>query len=104
MNDERVIKPIAHIYTDFKEKFGLPRQSGCVPSLKGRIVFLPEFRNSDALRGLEGYSHIWVIFDFSKAHFKGNEWSPTIRPPRLGGNTRVGYLRRVLRFVRMHWE
>ncbi|MBE7024639.1 MAG: tRNA (N6-threonylcarbamoyladenosine(37)-N6)-methyltransferase TrmO [Ruminococcaceae bacterium] len=83
-----VITPIAHIETDFKEKFGIPRQSGCVPSLLGRIVFLPAFRNPEALRGLEGFSHLWLLFDFSKAHREG--WSPTVRPPRLGGNKRVG--------------
>ena len=86
MND--TIRPIAHIHTDFKEKFGIPRQSGRVPSLIGRIVFLPEFRNPDALRGIEGFSHLWLIFDFSLAHRE--EWSPTVRPPRLGGNTRIG--------------
>ena len=82
------IRPIAHIRTDFKEKFGIPRQSGRVPSLLGRIVFLPEFRNPDAIRGIEGFSHLWLIFDFSLAHRE--EWSPTVRPPRLGGNTRIG--------------
>ena len=86
MND--VIRPIAHIHTDFKEKFGIPRQSGRVPSLTGRIVFLPEFRNPDALRGIEGFSHLWLIFDFSLSHRE--DWSPTVRPPRLGGNTRIG--------------
>jgi len=86
MND--VIRPIAHIHTDFQEKFGIPRQSGRVPALTGRIVFLPEFRNPDALRGIEGFSHLWLIFDFSLAHRE--EWSPTVRPPRLGGNTRIG--------------
>ncbi|MBQ9121325.1 MAG: tRNA (N6-threonylcarbamoyladenosine(37)-N6)-methyltransferase TrmO [Clostridia bacterium] len=82
------IRPIAYIHTDFKEKFGIPRQSGRVPTLIGRIVFLPEFRNPDALRGIEGFSHLWLIFDFSLAHRE--EWSPTVRPPRLGGNTRIG--------------
>lgn len=88
MGNGMVIKPIAYIQTDFKEKFGIPRQSGRVPSLMGRIVFLPEFRKSEALRGLEGFSHLWLIFDFSKAHRE--EWSPTVRPPRLGGNKRIG--------------
>ena len=82
------IKPIAHIKTDFKEKFGIPRQSGRAPSLRAEIVFLPEYRNGDALREIEGFSHLWLIFDFSKAHKKG--WSATVRPPRLGGNKRVG--------------
>ncbi|MBR2912683.1 MAG: tRNA (N6-threonylcarbamoyladenosine(37)-N6)-methyltransferase TrmO, partial [Oscillospiraceae bacterium] len=88
MGNGMVIKHIAYIQTDFKEKFGIPRQSGRVPSLMGRIVFLPEFRKSEALRGLEGFSHLWLIFDFSKAHRE--EWSPTVRPPRLGGNKRIG--------------
>lgn len=82
------MKPIAYIHTDFKEKFGIPRQSGRVPSLTGRIVFLPEYRNPDALRGIESFSHLWLLFDFSRAHRK--EWSPTVRPPRLGGNKKIG--------------
>ena len=82
------IKPIAYIETDFKEKFGIPRQSGRVEALKGKIVFLPEYRNPDALRGLEGFSHIWLIFDFSLSHREN--WSPTVRPPRLGGNEKIG--------------
>ncbi|MBQ9413724.1 MAG: tRNA (N6-threonylcarbamoyladenosine(37)-N6)-methyltransferase TrmO [Clostridia bacterium] len=82
------IEPIAYIYTDFKEKFGIPRQSGQAPSLRGRIVLEPAYRQPDALRGIEGFSHLWLIFDFSKAH--RDEWSPTVRPPRLGGNRRVG--------------
>lgn len=86
--DELKIKPIARIRTDFKEKFGIPRQSGRVKSASGTIIFEPEFRNPDALRGLEGFSHIWLIFDFSVAHM--NSFSPTVRPPRLGGNARVG--------------
>ena len=82
------IKPIAHIKTDFKEKFGIPRQSGIVEEIKGKIIFEKEFRNSDALRGIVEYSYLWIIFDFSKNH--RDTWSPTVRPPRLGGNTRVG--------------
>ena len=82
------MKPIAHIRTDFDEKFGIPRQSGRVESLVGRVVFEPPFRNPDALRGMDGFSHLWLIFDFSKAHRE--EWSPTVRPPRLGGNRRMG--------------
>lgn len=82
------MKVIAHIQTDFKDKFGIPRQSGRVPSLSGRIVFEEEFRNPDALRGIEGFSHLWLLFDFSKSH--RDDWSPTVRPPRLGGNTRIG--------------
>ncbi len=82
------IKPIAYIETDFKEKFGVPRQSGRVPSLTGRIVFLPEYQNPEAIRGLSDFSHIWLLFDFSASHRE--TWSPTVRPPRLGGNRRVG--------------
>ena len=82
------VTPIAYIHTDFKEKFGIPRQSGRVPSLEAKIVFTPEFRNADALRGLEKFSHLWLLFDFSLAHKE--TWSPTVRPPRLGGNKRVG--------------
>lgn len=82
------IEPIAYIRTDFKEKFGIPRQSGLVSELSARIVFEPKYRNADALRGIEGFSHLWLIFDFSKAHREA--WSPTVRPPRLGGNERIG--------------
>lgn len=82
------MKVIAHIHTDFATKFGVPRQSGLIPSLKAKIVFVPEYRNPDALRGLEGFSHLWLIWLFSKAVREG--WSPTVRPPRLGGNTRMG--------------
>lgn len=80
---------IAHIENDYKEKFGIPRQSGLVESLLSRIVFEPEYRNPDAFRGIEGYSHLWLLWHFSEAD-RGDEWSPTVRPPRLGGNTRVG--------------
>ena len=80
---------IAHIENDYKEKFGIPRQSGLVESLVSRIVFEPEYRNPDAFRGIEGYSHLWLLWHFSEAD-RGEEWSPTVRPPRLGGNTRVG--------------
>ena len=80
---------IAHIENDYKEKFGIPRQSGLVESLVSRIVFEPEYRNPDAFRGIEGYSHLWLLWHFSEAD-RGDEWSPTVRPPRLGGNTRVG--------------
>lgn len=80
---------IAHIENDYKEKFGIPRQSGLVGSLVSRIVFEPEYRNPDAFRGIEGYSHLWLLWHFSEAD-RGEEWSPTVRPPRLGGNIRVG--------------
>ena len=82
------IKIIAHIRSDFPTKFGLPRQSGLVSELRAEIVFEPEYRNPDALRGLEGFSHLWIIWEFSEA--KRENWSPTVRPPRLGGNTRMG--------------
>lgn len=80
--------PVAHILTDFPSKFGVPRQSGLAPELKGRIVFVEEYRNPDALRGIEGYSHLWLIWEFSES--VSEHWSPTVRPPRLGGNTRMG--------------
>ncbi|MBD5154023.1 MAG: tRNA (N6-threonylcarbamoyladenosine(37)-N6)-methyltransferase TrmO [Oscillibacter sp.] len=82
------IKPIAHINTDFKEKFGIPRQSGLVEALRASIIFEPEYRVPDAVRGLEEFSHIWLLWEFSRAHREN--WSPTVRPPRLGGNKRVG--------------
>lgn len=82
------IRVIAKIHSDFTEKFGIPRQSGLVPELTAQIVFEPEFRNPDALRGLEGFSHIWLIWQFSRA--VRDTWSPTVRPPRLGGNARLG--------------
>ncbi|MGE4276308.1 MAG: tRNA (N6-threonylcarbamoyladenosine(37)-N6)-methyltransferase TrmO [Lawsonibacter sp.] len=79
---------IASICNDFPTKFGIPRQSGLVEELEARIIFEPEYRNEAALRGLEGFSHLWLIWEFSKA--KRDEWSPTVRPPRLGGNQRLG--------------
>ena len=82
------MKIIAHIHSDFPSKFGIPRQSGLVDSLKSIVVFEPEYRNPDALRGLEGFSHIWLIWEFSEA--VRDTWSPTVRPPRLGGNKRLG--------------
>ena len=82
------MKVIARVHSDFPEKFGIPRQSGLVPELKARVVFEPEFRNPDAVRGLEQFSHIWLIWQFSGA--LRDTWSPTVRPPRLGGNTRIG--------------
>lgn len=83
-----IIKPIAHIHTEFSEKFGVPRQSGLAGSLRGMIVFEPEYRNPDALRGLDGFSHLWLIWEFSANRSQG--WQPTVRPPRLGGNERMG--------------
>ena len=82
------MKIIAHIETDFNTKFGVPRQSGLCDELKGRIVFEPEFRREEAFRGIEDFSHIWVLWNFSEA--EREDWSPTVRPPRLGGNKRVG--------------
>ena len=79
---------IAHIHTEFPTKFGIPRQSGLVDSLRGEIIFTPEYRNPDAVRGLEDFSHIWLVWQFSGA--VRDTWSPTVRPPRLGGNTRMG--------------
>ena len=82
------IQPIARMRSDFSTKFGIPRQSGLVEQLRSTIVFEPEFRNPDALRGIEEFSHLWIIWQFSEAVRQG--WSPTVRPPRLGGNTRMG--------------
>ena len=82
------IRIIARMKSDFPTKFGIPRQSGLVEELRSTIIFEPEFRNPDALRGIEGYSHLWLIWQFSEA--VRTEWSPTVRPPRLGGNTRMG--------------
>ena len=82
------MKPIAHIYTDFPDKFGIPRQSGLIDELVGKIVFEKEYRDPSALKGLEQFSHIWLIWEFSEA--KRDTWSPTVRPPRLGGNKRMG--------------
>lgn len=82
------ITPIAHIRSDLKEKFGIPRQSGLVEALRAEVVFTPAYRVPEAVRGLEDFSHIWLIWEFSQA--RRETWSPTVRPPRLGGNRRVG--------------
>ncbi len=82
------INIIAHIHTDFTSKFGIPRQSGLVDELEATIIFEPEYRNPDALRGIEEYSHLWLLWQFSECMDK--EWTPTVRPPRLGGNKRMG--------------
>ena len=87
MNDVS-IRPIAHLRCDLPEKFGIPRQAGIVEALEGRVVFEPEYRDPSALRGLEDFSHIWLIWQFSRA--VREDWSPTVRPPRLGGNARMG--------------
>lgn len=88
MSEEFLIHPIAHIHTDFPEKFGIPRQSGIVEELQATVIFEPEYRTADAVRGLEQYSHIWLLWRFSECADK--PFSPTVRPPRLGGNTRMG--------------
>ena len=88
MKQEIAMQVIAHIHTDFATKFGVPRQSGLVPQVKATIVFEPPYRNPDALRGLDGFSHLWLLWHFSEV--KQDGWSPTVRPPRLGGNTRMG--------------
>lgn len=86
--EQAQIQVIARMKSDFPSKFGIPRQSGLVDTLTSVIVFEPEFRNADAIRGIEGFSHLWLIWQFSEAIRSG--WSPTVRPPRLGGNTRMG--------------
>ena len=87
-NETMTLKVIGHIHTDFPTKFGIPRQSGLVDSLRGEIIFTPEYRTPEAVRGLEQFSHIWLVWQFSGV--VRDSWSPTVRPPRLGGNTRVG--------------
>ena len=88
MSGAQTLRAVARIRTDFPEKFGIPRQAGIVEELEGRIVFEPEFRDPEALRGIEGFSHLWLIWQFSEA--LRESWSPTVRPPRLGGNVRMG--------------
>ena len=88
MAETAQVKIIARIRSDFSQKFGIPRQSGLVEELEATVVFEPEFRDPEALRGLEGFSHLWLIWEFSKA--RRERWSPTVRPPRLGGNQRLG--------------
>ena len=88
MSGTYAMRPIAHIRSDFGSKFGVPRQSGLVDALTAAVVFEEPYRNPDALRGLEGFSHIWLIWVFHQS--QRTEWSPTVRPPRLGGNRRVG--------------
>ena len=86
--EEWTLRPIARIQSDFSEKFGIPRQSGLVEALRARVVFAPEYRVREAFRGLEGFTHIWLVWGFSQN--VGAGWSPTVRPPRLGGNVRMG--------------
>ncbi|MEY8360308.1 tRNA (N6-threonylcarbamoyladenosine(37)-N6)-methyltransferase TrmO [Anaerotruncus colihominis] len=88
MSENIPLRIIAHIHSDFPAKFGIPRQSGLIHELKATVVFEPDYRSPDAFRGLEGYSHIWLIWQFSETARQG--WAPTVRPPRLGGNTRMG--------------
>ncbi|MCD8088306.1 MAG: tRNA (N6-threonylcarbamoyladenosine(37)-N6)-methyltransferase TrmO [Oscillospiraceae bacterium] len=88
LDSERVIRPIAAIHTDLPTKFGLPRQSGLVEGLEAKIVFLPPYRDPVAFRGLEGYSHLWLIWGFSENSH--DDWAATVKPPRLGGNRRMG--------------
>ena len=89
-----LIRPIAHIHTDFHERFGIPRQAGLAPDLTARIVFEPEFRNEQALKGMEGFSHLWLIWGFTETFINMEEtpvrWSPLVAPPRLGGKTKIG--------------
>ncbi|MEE3463501.1 MAG: tRNA (N6-threonylcarbamoyladenosine(37)-N6)-methyltransferase TrmO [Candidatus Cryptobacteroides sp.] len=84
------IRPIADFHCPFGTKFGIPRQSGIIPELEGRIVFRPEYRNAEALRGLEEFDYLWLIWEFSANRGDSGTWSPTVRPPRLGGNARIG--------------
>ncbi len=86
--ENHILTPIAHMHSDFPEKFGIPRQSGIVPQLESLVVFEPEYRSSEALRGIEEFSHLWLIWQFSEA--RKDKFSPTVRPPRLGGNIRMG--------------
>ncbi len=88
MNGEMTLKVIAYMQSPFPGKFGIPRQSRRVPEIRSKIIFTPEYRNPDALRGLEGFTHLWILWQFSEAVKDG--WSPTVRPPRLGGNQRMG--------------
>ena len=88
--DVLTLRPIARIRCGLPAKFGIPRQSGLVPGLRGMVVFEPEFRVAEALRGLEGFSHVWLLWGFSANARPPGEWTPTVRPPRLGGNERMG--------------
>jgi len=88
--EETIIRPIARYYGDLGEKFGVPRQAGVVEELEGSVVFEPQYRDPEALRGIEGFDRLWLIWQFSENLRKEGDWSPTVRPPRLGGNTRMG--------------
>lgn len=89
MTERAPYRTIARVHTDFPSKFGVPRQSGLVPELLARVVFEPDFRSPDAVRGIEGFSHLWLVWEFDKS-VSGRDWSPTVRPPRLGGHDRLG--------------
>ena len=88
--EETRIRPVARFRCDLREKFGAPRQAGIVPALEGRVVFEPAYRQAEALRGIEGFSHLWLLWQFSENLREEGDWSPTVRPPRLGGNVRMG--------------
>ena len=88
--NEILMRPVGRIHTDFTSKFGVPRQAGLVPELLAKVVFEPEYRSPAAVRGLEEFSHIWLLWQFSAAVREDETFSPTVRPPRLGGNTRIG--------------
>ena len=90
MDDQLQINPVARIKSEFPTKFGIPRQAGLVEGLRGTVVFEPEYRNPDALRGIEGFSHLWLVWGFHAMRRGDGGWSATVRPPRLGGNERVG--------------
>lgn len=97
------VEPVAHIFTQFPEKFGVPRQSGLAKNLKGKIVFIEKYRNYDALRGLDGFSHLWLIWGFSQNCSSAGQWRPTVRPPRLEVTPIWGYLQQGLRSVPILW-
>lgn len=90
MSDTFTLRVIARMHSDFTTKFGIPRQSGLVSEQRGEIVFEPDYRDANALRGLEEYSHLWLLWGFSGIERRGDEWSPMVKPPRLGGNRRMG--------------
>lgn len=100
--EEMTLKVIAHIRTAFPTKFGIPRQSGLVDSLRGEVIFTPEYRNADAVRGLEDFSHIWLVWQFSGA--VRDSWSPTVRPPRLAATPGWAYLPPVLPSGPIRWD
>ena len=102
MQSDYIIKTIARIQSEFPDKFGIPRQSGLVEELKARIIFEPEYRTPEAFKGLEDFSHLWLIWGFSENI--RSTWSPSVRPPRLGGNTRKGVFATRSPFVPIPWS